>query len=69
MRYEIDVLFYNAPRRTYNTRNLRRARRLFLQAINHADLYYVTLIEIDQCEFVLSTTRHVPIKNRRKNDD
>lgn len=68
MRYEIELHFWDQPRQIKTTRSLRQARKWFLQAINLRYLYYVTLIEVDEGDNVVSTTRHVPLNRRKIND-
>lgn len=68
--YEIVIHFWDSPAVVTETRNAREAYRMFRSAMKRPGIYYVTLIEFDENgETIISTTRHVPLRNRRNNDE
>ena len=66
MRYEIVIQLWDAPRRIEEAREPGTAWAKFKVAMQLPNLYFVTLIEVGDGDEILSTTRHVPLRNRRK---
>jgi hypothetical protein len=68
--YEIEMHFWESPKSCKSTRSKGAAYRWFRRAMNLPGLYYVTLIQFDEAkQQIVSTTRHVPLKNRRNYDE
>jgi len=68
--YELEIHFWDSPREVSQTRSRATAYKRFRRAMKRPFLYYVTLIELDEAsETIISTTRHVPLRNRRNEDE